>query len=489
MAGAEVTGYVRLMPPSGPVRPGSYDFSFESYFDGIGASGFFMKGPEFAATTQPLSASDRAFASIENVRQKIAQRIRDRIGGPEGEIAAALVVGVSGGIPEDVNEALRRTGLYHIISISGLHMAMVAGTVMLLMRLGFAAFPGFTSHRPVKKYAAGAALLATGGYLFISGAEGRGATQLHHAGGDADGRAVRPRSTHHAQPGDLGRRRDHDLAPRSRRAELPDVVRRNGSPRWRICLVVGPAGGAGAAGRSEIAAVQNLALACDSCDRSRRDVGDCRARDQRFWRMAFPTCLAPQPVRQSGSQPVCVCPGHALCRHGWHLHAAWTRRPFPRHDGLRPEGNDWHRHLVLRALAGRCGRPCLVTCGIVAHCSTRHRVDGNDLAARRRTAIRGPWAADGRGKRKRPTFSFRKMAASSASRSTMASWPSIASGRTSSPSTTGCARWRRKLSSPRPVRPRMQRTGLSVCPARPAHSQQPRQMSPVRYPANQYLES
>jgi competence protein ComEC len=171
MAGSEVTGYVRLMPPSGPVRPGSYDFSFESYFDGIGASGFFMKGPEFAATTQLLSASDRAFASIENVRQKIAQRIRDRIGGPEGEIAAALVVGVSGGIPEDVNEALRRTGLYHIISISGLHMAMVAGTVMLLMRLCFAAFPGFTSHRPVKKCAAGAALLAIGGYLFISGAE------------------------------------------------------------------------------------------------------------------------------------------------------------------------------------------------------------------------------------------------------------------------------------------------------------------------------
>ncbi|WP_395446763.1 ComEC/Rec2 family competence protein [Aminobacter sp. UC22_36] len=171
LAGSAVTGYVRLMPPSGPVRPGSYDFSFESYFDGIGASGFFMKGPELAATTRPQSASDRAFAWVENVREKIAQRIRDRIGGAEGEIAAALVVGVRGGIPEDVNEALRRTGLYHIISISGLHMAMVAGTVMLLMRLAFAAFPSFSSRWPVKKYAAGVALVSTGGYLFISGAE------------------------------------------------------------------------------------------------------------------------------------------------------------------------------------------------------------------------------------------------------------------------------------------------------------------------------
>lgn len=170
-AGALVSGYVRLMPPSGPVRPGSYDFSFESYFDGLGASGFYMKGPELVAQAATMPLSQRAFAWVENARDRIAQRIRDRIGGAEGEIAAALVVGVRGGIPEDVNEALRRTGLYHIISISGLHMAIVAGTVMVSLRLAFAGFPGFASRRSVKKYAAAAALVATGGYLFISGAE------------------------------------------------------------------------------------------------------------------------------------------------------------------------------------------------------------------------------------------------------------------------------------------------------------------------------
>lgn len=170
-AGSVVGGYVRLMPPSGPIRPGSYDFSFQSYFDAVGASGFFMRGPELVADTNPLPLDLRAEAWISNLRDRIAQRIRDRIGGVEGEIAAALVVGVRGGIPEEVNEALRRTGLYHIISISGLHMAMVAGTVMLGLRLGFAAFPSFASRRPVKKYAAVAALVSAGGYLFISGAE------------------------------------------------------------------------------------------------------------------------------------------------------------------------------------------------------------------------------------------------------------------------------------------------------------------------------
>ena len=48
-AGDVVTGVARLGPPSGPTRPGGYDFSFNSYFDGIGANGFFLTGPELAA--------------------------------------------------------------------------------------------------------------------------------------------------------------------------------------------------------------------------------------------------------------------------------------------------------------------------------------------------------------------------------------------------------------------------------------------------------
>ena len=170
-AGMAVTGLVRLMPPSGPVRPDSYDFSFESYFDGIGASGFFLRGPQLVASAQSPALSARFGAEVERTRNAIADRIRRQVGGPEGEIAAALVVGVRAGIPEEVNEALRRAGIYHIISISGLHMALVAGTIMGLLRAGFALFPGFASRRPVKKYAAALAIFGLAGYLFISGAE------------------------------------------------------------------------------------------------------------------------------------------------------------------------------------------------------------------------------------------------------------------------------------------------------------------------------
>ena len=167
--GSEVTGLVRLLPPSGPIRPDSYDTSFASYFGGIGASGFFLSGPELSAAAGPASTGARIGAAIEQARQSIADRIRHSIGGPEGEIAAALIVGVRAGIPEEINEAMRKTGIYHIISISGLHMALVAGTVMGLMRGLFALFPDFASRHPVKKYAALAALFAIVAYLLISG--------------------------------------------------------------------------------------------------------------------------------------------------------------------------------------------------------------------------------------------------------------------------------------------------------------------------------
>ena len=97
--------------------------------------------------------------------------MRDRVDGPEGEIAAALIVGVRAGIPEPVNESLRRTGLAHILSISGLHMALVAASIMGGMRLAFACFPLFASRWPVKKFAAATALTGVAAYLLVSGAE------------------------------------------------------------------------------------------------------------------------------------------------------------------------------------------------------------------------------------------------------------------------------------------------------------------------------
>ncbi|QKD03800.1 ComEC/Rec2 family competence protein [Mesorhizobium loti] len=169
-AGSLITGYAKLLPPTGPVRPESYDFSFDSYFAGIGGSGFFLGNPKVvSASDDDMPISARLSSGIENSREAIADHIRGTVSGAEGEIAAALIVGVRAGIPDEINEAMRRTGIYHIISISGLHMALVAGTIMGLLRGAFALFPDFSARRPVKKYAAAAALVSIAAYLIISG--------------------------------------------------------------------------------------------------------------------------------------------------------------------------------------------------------------------------------------------------------------------------------------------------------------------------------
>lgn len=164
-AGDGFTGRVRLMPPPGPVRPGGYDFSFESHFDGTGAIGFVFGTPRIEASPNP----DGLSAAIERIRHALAERIRARIQGQNGEIAAALVTGYKGSISDSNAEALRTSGLAHILAISGLHMALVAGTVAGGLRAIFAAFPAFAARHPVRKHAALAALLAVSAYLMLSG--------------------------------------------------------------------------------------------------------------------------------------------------------------------------------------------------------------------------------------------------------------------------------------------------------------------------------
>ena len=62
------------------------------------------------------------------------------------------------GIAEDTQEAMRASGLGHILSISGLHMALVAGSVFWLIRALLALSPALALSYPIKKWAAGGAL-------------------------------------------------------------------------------------------------------------------------------------------------------------------------------------------------------------------------------------------------------------------------------------------------------------------------------------------
>ncbi|WP_244444512.1 ComEC/Rec2 family competence protein [Nitratireductor basaltis] len=166
--GDVIKGLVRLMPPSGPVRPGAYDFAFASFFQERGAVGFFLRDPE-KLTLQAEPVLLRLQGVVQRLRRALSERILHHVQGQEGHIAVAMITGFRGGIPEETNEWLRRAGLAHILAISGLHMALAAGCVMIGLRWGFALFPQTASRLPVKKYAAAAALMLATLYLLISG--------------------------------------------------------------------------------------------------------------------------------------------------------------------------------------------------------------------------------------------------------------------------------------------------------------------------------
>ncbi|MDO5630412.1 MAG: ComEC/Rec2 family competence protein [Paracoccus sp. (in: a-proteobacteria)] len=158
-----LTGH--LGPPPGPASPYSFDFRLMAWFEQIGAVGY-ARTPVMTVTPP-----EGGIWAMHRVRMDLSRAMQDRIGGQAGAVAAALMTGDRSGIHEATNEVMRASNLYHIISISGLHMGMLAGFVYAAMRipLAAAAGAGLRLRWPGHKIAALAALIAAAIYLWLSG--------------------------------------------------------------------------------------------------------------------------------------------------------------------------------------------------------------------------------------------------------------------------------------------------------------------------------
>src|SRR5262245_31133935 len=161
----------RLSPPLEPLRPGGYDFARDMYFQRLGASGFVLGAIRTVEAPHAAGLRLRYAAFIEGMREAIDKRIRTTLPGDKGAIASALITGKRDAISTPVNEAMYVSGLAHVLSISGYHMAVVAGITFFVLRALFALMPAFSSRHPIKKWAALAALGAAAFYLVLSVAE------------------------------------------------------------------------------------------------------------------------------------------------------------------------------------------------------------------------------------------------------------------------------------------------------------------------------
>lgn len=155
-----------LMPPGGPIFPGGFDFARYFYFQGIGAVGYGVP----PVTVLEVAANNHSNwqADWQDWRQRLTARISASLPQPAGSIAAALITGDQNGIPEDVQNVMRASNLSHILSISGMHMAIVAGIMFFACRWLLVRLPRVALSPRSKKYAALMAMVACLGYLAVA---------------------------------------------------------------------------------------------------------------------------------------------------------------------------------------------------------------------------------------------------------------------------------------------------------------------------------
>src|SRR5262245_23765255 len=160
-----------LSPPLQPLRPGGYEFARDLYFQRIGASGYALGAIKVRSPPVEQGFWLRYASTVDALRDALDKRIRAVIGGDHGSIASALITGKRDAISGPVNDAMYVSSLAHVLSISGYHMAVVAGIVFFLIRAGLALVPSLASRHPIKKWAAAGAIVAATFYLLLSGAE------------------------------------------------------------------------------------------------------------------------------------------------------------------------------------------------------------------------------------------------------------------------------------------------------------------------------
>ncbi len=155
-----------LLPPPPPVVPGGYDFGRLAFYRQIGASGFIL-GP---VTVEPGGkvSSWRLFWS--QLRDSLGQTIRASLPPSQAGVAEALLTGQRAGIDPAVQEDYRRSGLAHLLAISGLHVGLIAGILFFSLRALLALSPRLALHWPVKKIAALTTALVLPFYLPMAGA-------------------------------------------------------------------------------------------------------------------------------------------------------------------------------------------------------------------------------------------------------------------------------------------------------------------------------
>jgi competence protein ComEC len=162
--GAIVRVRARLVPPAAPMVPGSYNFARTAWFGGLAATGSAMSAPE-------ILQSGSGGAWLSGLQHRLTAHVQAQLPPEQAGIAAALTTGDMGGIAEADADAMRDSGLAHLLSISGLHVSAVIGAVYFAALRLLALWPWLALRTRLPVAAAACGALAGIAYTLLSGSQ------------------------------------------------------------------------------------------------------------------------------------------------------------------------------------------------------------------------------------------------------------------------------------------------------------------------------
>lgn len=168
-AGTYIRLKARLLPPARASLPGGYDFARDAWFAQLGAVGSVLGRIDVVAAPASPGLMASLMMAIDRGRNALARRIDAIVGGDAGAIAAAMVTGKRDLLSDEAKEIIREAGIFHIITISGVQMTLVAAIFFVGLRRLLALSETLALAYPIKKWAALAALAGAVFYDIATG--------------------------------------------------------------------------------------------------------------------------------------------------------------------------------------------------------------------------------------------------------------------------------------------------------------------------------
>ncbi len=159
----------QIFPLAKAVIPGGFQFDRKAFFEGVDATGYALSAVLPTDCEMQMSVGDKFNAFVAKLRTLIMNRVKAVLPANEASVATAIIAGEQGSISQELTDNYRNSGLAHFLSISGLHMTMLAGLMFFLVRLIMALIPPLAIRYDSKRVAAVFAILLSIFYLFISG--------------------------------------------------------------------------------------------------------------------------------------------------------------------------------------------------------------------------------------------------------------------------------------------------------------------------------